>query len=249
MTQNAIETTATRVEKEPEKEQNIDEKAGKTTEKQTINPLTQVAVKQGYAAPVNYEQMRTMATVWIQGKGVPKSYTSWQQVVAGLSFARGLGLPLEISSLKNIAVINGNPSLFGDLPKKIAEDSGELEFFDEYLIDSDRNRIPYIDSWEQIYASVCVVKRKGKEKKTFTFTCFQAEQGIKGIAAIWKGYFDVMLIRKVRARALNSEFADILGGRSIVEYEMNFAPDAHGMEQKLKDVTPNSVAGDMEFLT
>lgn len=219
----------------------------KPKEPKKSNALEQVKLQDGSALPVNMDQMRTMATVWIQGGGVPKAYKNWQQVVAGLSFARGMGLPIDVSSLKNIAVINGNPSLFGDLPKKLAEETGELEYFDEYLIDKDKNRIEFIEDWNSIYASVCEIQRKGKKKKKFTFTRFQAEKGIKGIKAIWDGYFDVMMLRKVRARALNSEFTSELGGRPIVEYDNHFAPDAPGMEEKMKDVT-NSASSDVDFL-
>jgi len=234
-----IDTTAQRIE-EPKPEEK------KETLPVVRSPLLDIEMKEGSAVPKNIQEMRHLATIWLDG-GVPKSYKNWQQIVSGMSFARGLGLPVDVSSLKNIAVINGNPSLWGDLPKKLAEDSGELEEFDEYLIDKNHKRIEFIDSWDQIYAAVCVIKKKDQPEKKFTFTRFQAEQGIQGVKAIWKGYYDVMMIRKVRARALNSEFTSVLGGRSIAEHDHNFAPDANGMEQRIKDVT-NTVSNDLDHL-
>lgn len=205
------------------------------------------AEKDGLLIGKTFEDQKRLAATWHQSGLVPKSYKNPSSVLAGLQFAIGLGLAPSIASLKNIAVINGHPSIWGELPLELVRKSGDLVSIEEYLIDEDKKRIEYVTSWDQIFAAVCTVERKGFKKKTFTFTKFQAEKGIHGLEAIWSGYFDVMMKRKCRARALKDEFTDILGSRTIAEYDFHFAPDAPGMEKKMKDVT-SSVASDLSLL-
>ena len=205
------------------------------------------AEKDGLLIGKTFEDQKRLAATWHSSGMVPKSYKNPSSVLAGLQFAIGLGLAPSIASLRNIAVINGQPSIYGELPLELVRKSGELVDIVEYLIDKDKKRIEYVTDWEEIFAAICIVERKGFPKKKFTFTRFQAEKGIKGIKAIWEGYYDVMMKRKCRARALKDEFTDILGSRSIAEYDYDFAPDVPGMEKKMKDVT-NSVTSDLELL-
>lgn len=205
------------------------------------------AEKDGLLIGKTFEDQKRLAATWHSSGMVPKSYKNPSSVLAGLQFAIGLGLAPSIASLKNIAVINAHPSIWGELPLELVRKSGDLVSIDEYLIDEDQKRIEFVTSWDNIFAAICIVERKGFPKKKFTFTKFQAEKGVRGIGAIWEGYYDVMMKRKCRARALKDEFTDILGSRSIAEYDYNFAPDAPGMDKKMKDVT-NSVTSDLELL-
>lgn len=235
-----IDTEATRVEEPPKPE----DKAI-APKKETPPPIP--VEQDGMLVGKTFEDQQRLAATWCASGMVPKSFDKPAKVLAGMQFAVGLGLAPTISSLRNIAVINGQPSIWGELPLELVRKSGELEEFEEYLIGHDQERLKYVTDWDDIFAAVCVVKRKGKPRKEFTFTKFQADQGIQGIAKIWQGYYDVMMKRKCRARALKDEFTDILGSRSIAEYDFNFTPEEPKMEQKLKDVT-NSVANDVDLL-
>ncbi len=213
-----------------------------------LAPVPIQAEKDGLLIGKTFEDQKRLASTWMDSGMVPKAYKKPAQVLAGLQFAIGLGLAPSIASLKNITVINGHPSIWGELPLELVRKSDEFESIDEYLIDHDKERIEFVDSWEDIYAAVCEVKRKGCKIKKFTFTKFQAEKAIHGIEAIWAGYYDVMMKRKVRAIAIKDEFTDIIGSRSIAEYDFHVAPDAPGMENKLKDVTGSVQTTDMDFL-
>jgi len=179
------------------------------------------------------EQYR-LATMYVSSGMVPKAFKRPEQVVTAMQYAVGIGLPATLVSLRNISVINGQAEIWGELPLKLVRQSGQLESIEEYLIDKEHNRIEYVTSWEMIFAAVCVVKRKGCDEKTVTWTKFQAEQAIHGIQAIWKGYYDVMMKRKCRAIALKDEFGDVLGGVQISEYDSHNAPDL----PSIKDVNP-----------
>ena len=217
-------------------------------EPKNVPALTPIkAEKDGLLIGKTFEDQKRLAVVWLDSGMVPKSYKKPAQVLAGLQFAIGLGLAPSLASLRNICVINGHPSIYGELPLELVRKSGELDSIDEYLLDLNKEKIEFIDDWGDIYASVCEIQRKGGELKKFTFTRFQADKAIHGIEAIWSGYFDVMMKRKVRAIAIKDVFTDVIGSRSIAEYDLNIAPDAPGMEKKMKDVT-NSVTNDMEYL-
>ncbi len=67
---------------------------------------------------------------------LPKMYDKPEKVMAAIQFAKELGLP-PLNALKNIAIVNGSPSLWGDLPLAIVRSSGKLESINEFTIDKD----------------------------------------------------------------------------------------------------------------
>jgi len=182
-----------------------------------------------------------MAKMAIDSGMVPKAYTKPSQVVMGIQFAVGLNLPANISSLQEIAVINGKPSIFGDLPLKLVRESGKLESFREYTINKDYKTISVDNEnlTDEIFAAVCVVKRKEQSEEKYFWTVEQQKKANSGVAAIWNGYFSIMMKRKARSLALKDQFSDVLGATVIAEYTHNIAPDH-------RDVTPrNSEANAM----
>lgn len=201
-------------------------------------PATIEAEKDGLLIGKTFEDQKRLAVTWMDSGMVPKAYKKPAQVLAGLQFAIGLGLAPCIASLKNIAVINGQPQIWGELPLELVRKSGQLESINEHLLNHDKEIIEFVDSWDDIYASVCEIKRKGQPLKKFTFTKYQAEQGIQGIGTIWKGYYDVMMKRKVRSIAIKDVFTDIIGSRSIAEYDLGVMPDA---PSTMRDVVEDSI--------
>lgn len=187
----------------------------------------------GHLVAQDAEQMWRIATMAIKSGFVPKAYQRPEQVVIAMQFAVGLGLPASVASLQEIAVINGKPSIFGDLPLKLVRESGKLEKFKEYLIDKDYKPISLenknLDS--DLYAAVCEIKRKGYEEKTFTWTMKQQQQ-TKNNNPVWRAYPTIMLKRKARSLALKDEFADILGPISIAEYNHETIPDVREVNEK-----------------
>ena len=61
-------------------------------------------------------------------------------VDATLAKARELGLK-PLIALRQITVIKGTPSVFGDLPLAMVRASGKLEMIDEFRFDKDSKKI------------------------------------------------------------------------------------------------------------
>lgn len=171
------------------------------------------------------EQWR-LACAYAKSGMLPKSYKTPEQVLTGMQYAYELGLN-PLSALKNIAVINGQPSLWGDLPLAIVRNSGKLIKIDEYLIDKDHKKIclankninaPHV-------AAVCITQREGEGEKESVYTHLMASKN-GGVKEIWNKYSEIMYKRKARAIALKDSFSDILEGLNIAEYDYNIIPEA-----------------------
>lgn len=156
---------------------------------------------------------------------LPKSYDTPEKVMAGIQFAKELNLP-PLNALKNIAIVNGSPSIFGDLPLAIVTASGKLEKIDEFSIDKEYQKICYENKnlGAKIFASVCIIKRKGGEEKSFSYTIMDADSNPNSRNQVWKSYFPVMMKRKARSLALKDIFPDVLFGAAIAEYDHDVIP-------------------------
>lgn len=201
----------------------------------TVIPLS----KGGLVEPKNTDDLWRLARQLLIGRGVPKNYTTVEQVIAGWNFAASLKLAPQVA-LRNIAVIEGTPSLFGDLPLGLCQRTGELDFFDEFIVDAKYEKISFENKNlnAEPFAGICIAQRKGKEKKSYSFSVDDAKKaGLWGKTSSsgklmpWSAYPKVMLCRRSRAMMIKTDFADVLSGASIAEYDFNEAPD-------LRDVTP-----------
>ncbi len=112
-----------------------------------------VPIVNGVIQPVDFDGMWKIANIYAGSGLVPKQFTGNPAgiIVAG-QFGAELGLSL-MPSLQNIAVINGNPTLWGDAMLAVVENSQTLERFVEYYEGK-----PGTDE----YTAVCIAKRKGK---------------------------------------------------------------------------------------
>lgn len=132
----------------------------------------------------------------------PKGFETPEQILVAIEAGAEVGLrPLQ--ALQNIAVINGRPSFYGDVPLAIVQASGELEDFQEFFQGDGGN-----------LTAVCVSKRRGRSKPcTRTFSVSDAQTaGLWGKAGPWKQYPKRMLQMRARGFNLRDEFPDILKG-------------------------------------
>lgn len=238
-----FENEMAQVKKEVEASVGVDPKDLKPPET-TVNlpparkERTPVLIKGGQLQVLSDEQMWGVATKLLKGRAVPKWFTTAEQVFASMVFLMRLGVPAE-TNLNCVANVEGTLSIFGDLPLDLAISSKELEFHDEYLFDKDYKKICFenknVD--DPYLGAVVLLKRKGQEQKSFTFTVEDAKKaGLwemrsnSGSAMPWAKYPKIMLIRRARAWGLKTVFPDTLKGAKITEYDFNQAPD-------LRDVT------------
>lgn len=162
---------------------------------------------------------------WAVSTGmVPKSYTRPEMVVVGMQYAYELDLQ-PLTALRQIAVINGVPSIFGDLPLALVRKSGQLEYIKEFLIDKDYNVICVENKnlTAQAWGAVCKLKRKGDpEEREVIFTTEDAK--LAGVGNVHNKYPNIMKKYRARSQALKDVFPDVLNGISIAEYDYNVMP-------------------------
>lgn len=191
-------------------------------------------------APKDHGQLLRFIDQMIKAKAIPKHLENREQVISAWNFAAQLNLPPQ-PSLRNIAVIKGTPSLFGDLPLALVQRHKQFFAHEEYCIDANYNRICFENKnlSAPIWAGVVMLQRIGMSKpQSFAFTVddatragINAQKTKNGEDTVWAKYPQDMYIRKARIRAIRALFADALTGAAIAEDE-NYAPD-------LIDVTPS----------
>ena len=165
-----------------------------------------VPIVNGQLQPKNLEQLFNLAKIFANSGMVPKQYVGKpNDVIACWSMGSELGLS-HMTALANIAVINGQPSLWGGAVKALVEQSGLLEHFKEWWDGAGDAMIAY-----------CEVQRKGREKIIREYSMADAKQaGLLG-KDNWKHNPKRMTQMRARQWALNDEFPDVLKGLIIRE--------------------------------
>lgn len=155
---------------------------------------------------------------------LPKQYTTPEKVLVGMQFAYSLGLT-PLMALRQISVINGQPSLWGELPLALVRRSGKLKYIREWLVDKDYKEINFenrnLDA--QVFAALCELERDGGERRIYSFT--QKDKHSLGVAAIWNQFEKIMMKRKARSIGLKDQFGDVLEGMYIAEYDFHVSPE------------------------
>lgn len=131
-------------------------------------------------------------------------------VAAAIMLGAESGLA-PITALQHIAVINGRPSVWGDVALALVMASGLLEWIDEDVGDS---------------GATCTVKRRGwPESASRTFTIEDARRaGLLGKPGPWQQYPKRMLQMRARSWALRDTFPDVLRGLSVREEVLDLEP-------------------------
>lgn len=177
--------------------------------------------------PKTFEEAKVIATYLSESDLVPKEF---QKKPANILLAWEMGADVGLSpmqALQSIAVINGKPSLYGEVGLGIVLASGLLE------------GLPLEEDDGEV--ATCTVKRKGCQPVTRTFSMAEArnatmwerdrEGNLRKVAladrATWLSWPRRM--RQMRARwwALKDAFADVLKGLAIVEVERDLG-DVNG---------------------
>lgn len=199
-----------------------------------------IELKDGVMRATSIEAQYRLADAMMKGGMVPKAYDRPEKVMAGMQFASELGLP-ALSGLRQIALIHGTPSLFGDLPLALCYSKKLVEFHDEFLFDENYERISFENKNlnKAPHGAFCVMKRKNGSEHKATFTVEDAKT-----ASLWKKqgpwtqYPKRMLALRARSLCLKNLFPDALMGAAIAEYDFNdVAPTALDGGTEMKDVT------------
>lgn len=219
------ETKTPEVETKPEE---------KKEEKKQEAPAPVRAGSTGELMGTTLDEQWRLACAFLKSGMLPKAYKTPEQVLVGMQFAYELGLK-PLMAMRQIAVINGQPSLWGELPLGLVRRSGLLEYFREWHVDKDYKELSFenknLDA--PVYAALCEVQRKGGERRVYSFT--QKDKHNLGIAAVWNQFEKIMMMRKARGLALKAQFPDILEGMPIAEYDHHVYIENEGSEMTVLD--------------
>ena len=165
---------------------------------------TNAIVARGFMNPASVKEGMELAAWIAKSDLAPRDYKDKPQNVL---IAMQMGLEVGLSpmqSIQNIAVINGRPSIWGDSMLALCQNHRDFEFIDENHSTNEKG--------------VCIVKRRGMEPQTRTFTVEDAKKaGLWGKQGPWQTSPARMLKLRARAFALRDTFADALRGLQSAE--------------------------------
>lgn len=169
--------------------------------------------------PTTYQELERFAAIAAGSELVPKDYKGKPaNVVVAVMFGNELGLHPN-QALQSIAVINGRPSLWGDAVPALVQQHPKYEWMRETFDDA-------------TMTATCIVKRKGEDEHTVTFSQADAQRaglwmkkGYQGGDTPWVTYPKRMLTLRARAFACRDKFADALKGISVAEEAMDIPAD------------------------
>lgn len=168
-------------------------------------------------APQNFRDALEFSRLLANSAFVPTCFRNKQgDILAALQFGFELGVgPMQ--ALQNIAVINGKPSIYGDLALALVQASGLMEYIEE----SDDGK-----------TATCRVKRKGDRiEHVATFSDEDAKRaGLLGKAGPWTQYPARMRMFRARGFALRDKFADVLKGLITREEAQDYRSEAPAMK-------------------
>lgn len=162
-----------------------------------------------------FDQMYRFASMMAVSHFCPKSLRNddVEKTAANIMIAMQWGHELgmtHMAAIQNIAVVNGVPTIWGDMALALVRGSGKLEKFDESYTG---------DEGTDTFAAVCTSKRTGDEKeKVETFSIGDAKKAnLWGKAGTWSTHPKRMLRYKARAFNLRDNFTDVIKGIHLKE--------------------------------
>jgi hypothetical protein len=163
-------------------------------------------------SPRDFEEAWRMADYLANSDMVPKDFKGKPgNCLVAIQWGAELGLK-TMQAIQNIAVINGRPSLWGDVMLALVRSSPLCE----YVVETISGDI-----------AICKVKRRGEPEQSREFTKEDATKaGLWTKDGPWKQYPKRMLQMRARAWALRDVFTDVLKGLHMAEEAMDMpAPE------------------------
>jgi hypothetical protein len=198
--------------------------------KALINPETD---ESGTLVAKNFNELWRLATVYSQSGIVPAGLNTPAKVFTALQYAHALGLK-GIIALRNIMVVNGLPSIWGELPLALARNSPHFVDITEWVVNKDGIKIcpDNKNLLDEVAGAVCETERRkpdGTVKKVTTwFTVADAKLAQLWGTKVWKVYPRRMLQMRARSQNLKDNFGDVLSGVAIAEYDFNTTGNEKG---------------------
>lgn len=211
----------------------------KPEEIKVVTPIAVDQKSQLMVARDNGELLR-MVKVMMNGMAIPKTLDSPEKVIAAWQVAASLGLPPAVA-IQNLAIIHGSVSMWGQLPKALAERTGQMEEFKLILFDETQKVISLENKNLEapVWGAVTQMRRTKRSMNEYYFTEIEAKKaGLYSKSGPWQDYRKIMYARRTMGHACKFEFPDALMGVPVAEYDHHAAPD-------IKDVTPSETSDEL----
>ena len=173
--------------------------------------------------PKNMEEAAKWADYLSKSQLVPKDFQGKpRDILIAMQMGAELNLP-ALQAIQGIAVINGRPSIWGDLLVALVQIHADFEYKKEYF-----------EGEKEELTAVCEVKRKDWPVHISKFSVEDAKTAklwTRSPPSPWALYPKRMLQTRARSFGLRDCFADILKGLYIAE-EVSDYPVTE------KDITP-----------
>lgn len=184
-----------------------------------------IPVEHGVALPRDIDGQYRLAALYYKSKMLPARFTSPEQVLTAMHFALEHFAHTPLTALRQIAVIEGTPCMFGDLPLAKVLQSGKMESKKEYFVDT--KWLPITPENKNMgadaHAAVCetwrVVPGKDSIHHVTSFSVDDAKKADLWGKKVWAKYPKDMLRYKARGRNLKDQFADALNGVAQGEFD------------------------------
>lgn len=207
-------------------------------EKPRQKPAVQTGGKIAAMIPKDIDQAYRLAQALAGSQMTPKAFNNDpNKILVGIIAGMEVGLA-PFQALQSIAVINGNPSLWGDGALALIQGSG-------LLVD--------IEETDDGETATCRLVRKDRETpiiRSFS-NAMASKAGLLGKAGPWTQYQSRMRQMRARSWAMRDGFPDVLKGIGIAEEVRDFPPEAYDDgEQPAPRITRAALANhavDAEF--
>jgi hypothetical protein len=178
-----------------------------SNEQQALQTTTKTPIAMGAQGVelTTLEDVFRAATLIHKSNMAPKGSTVEDLAVAIMK-GKECGMP-TMYAVQSIAVINGRPSMYGDVGLALVRASGNLEYIMETQTDDPKNAV-----------ATCEIQRYGYPRQTYTFSQNDAiVAGLWGKQGPWKTNPKRMLMWRARWFALRDQFGDVLAGMTGIE--------------------------------
>lgn len=206
----------------------------------------------GYIVPQTVEEAARMAKAVIIGGFAPDSYKvngqfDANKVMLGIMAAMEAGLQ-PLYGLRQIAIINGRPTIWGDAAMALVQSKNLIDEYTEVQV-GPAPETADLSKWPDDYGWKVTIRRRGqKGEYTGLFTVGMAKRAklwLHPKKVPWLEHPDRMLKIRARAFPLRDGFADALAGLAIREEVEDFHDEKKQVEIDLND-SPQVEAPPME---
>lgn len=196
----------------------------------TSSSTNSITVTDGILTPGSIDDALKLGELMVKSGMLPKHIDSVPKYIAASQFALELGVK-PLTALRQIAVIHGTPSVWGDLPLALCYARNLVEWMEEYYFDKEGKKISAENNnlTSQIFGAYAKTKRRNDTVIAESwFTLDEARQADLANNPTWKKYTKRMLRYRARSQVLKDKYPDALNGIAIAEYDFNTTADDTG---------------------